>query len=379
MLKIYIIAGEASGDNIGAKLMAQLKSQCSDIEFYGIGGTKMQSLGLKSLFPIKELSLMGFFEILPHIFNLRKRIKQTVEHIISLDLDAVISIDSPGFSFKIIERIKGKTKAKLIHYVAPTVWAYKPKRAKKIAKLYDHLLTILPFEEPYFTKEALDTSFVGYPALENLPIISSDFFRYKFNIDQGSLIICLTPGSRSQEVKTLLPIFLSAAEIFINKNNHKAIVAISASAGVKHIIEEFKKYNNLKIIIVDEEDKHSLFSAANLAVSKSGTVTTELLFYHTPLIVAHKINFFSYLALKLMIKVKYVNILNILLNKELIPELLQGKCKAHIIAQELDKLNISVQTKWDNEVDYALEKLQNNHEKPSIVAAEKILSLIREP
>ena len=170
MLKIYLIAGEASGDNIASKLMDALKKQYPDIEFYGVGGSKMQSKGINLLFPSQDLALMGFFEIRPHILKLFKRIKQTIEDICLLQPDALITIDSPGFCFRVAKAVKAKFKGKLIHYVAPTVWAYGLKRAKKIAKIYDYLLVILPFEPEYFIKEGLATTFVGHPAIEDLKI-----------------------------------------------------------------------------------------------------------------------------------------------------------------------------------------------------------------
>lgn len=375
MLKIYLIAGEASGDNIASKLMDALKKQYPDIEFYGVGGSKMQSKGINLLFPSQDLALMGFFEILPHIPKLFKRIKQTIEDICLLQPDALITIDSPGFCFRVAKAVKAKFKGKLIHYVAPTVWAYGLKRAKKIAKIYDYLLVILPFEPEYFIKEGLATTFVGHPAIEDLKIFPKEIFRKKFKLANDSLLLCLAPGSRKQEVQALLPVFLDAASRLSKLINQKIIIAIPAQEQLKQFIVSYS--SELPIILVDEQDKQMLFSSADLALSKSGTITTELAFYKIPMVVAHKVNKFSYWLLKKMIKVAYVTIINLLAGKEIIPELLQDKCKAELIADELYRaITPGNKQEWTEEIENNLAKLQVDQEIPSDIAARMILRLL---
>lgn len=372
MKKIYLIAGEASGDNIGAKLMRALREKNLEVEFYGIGGDKMRLEGMKVLFPSKEIAIMGFFEVILHIFSLLKRIKQTVEDIIKIQPDIIVTIDSPGFCFRVAKQVKALVSCNLIHYVAPTVWAYKPERAKEIAKIYDHLLVILPFEPKYFEAEGLSTSFVGHPAIESLKIFPKEVFRSKFNISEDSLLLCLAPGSRLQEIKALLPIFLKAIKLI----NAKITVAIPTHEHLKETIREYNK-ENLPLILVKEEDKESLFSAADLVLTKSGTITTELAFYQTPMVVAHKINDISYLLLKRMIKVKYVTIINLLAKKELIPELLQKDCNSRLIAEKLSNYLIPAnKNAWKEEVRVNLAKLQCEEEMPSQHAARIILSFM---
>lgn len=324
MKKIYLIAGESSGDNIGSKLIKAIKLLEPDTLFYGIGGKKMREQGMNLLFPAEELAVMGFFEIIPYLPKFILRLKQTIRDILSIQPDAVITIDSPGFSFRVAKSIKKQLKGKLIHYVAPTVWAYKPDRAKKIAKLYNHLLVILPFEPQYFLKEGLNTTFVGYPAIEDLSISNRSVFRKKYHLSSDDLLICLAPGSRKQEIHSLLPIFLDSI-VQLQKNiKRKVIVAIPTQ---EHLNASIQKYipDSLKVILVEDEDKLHLFSSADLALSKSGTITTELAFYQLPTVVAHKINWLSYKLLKHIIKIQYVTIINLLAQKELIPELLQEK------------------------------------------------------
>lgn len=376
MLKIYLIAGEASGDNIGAGLIKALKKKNDLIQLYGIGGPNMEKEGLKSLFPMKEISLMGFAEILLHIPKLLLRIYQTVRHICQVNPDVLITIDSPGFCFRVASKVKSKIAGKLVHYVAPTVWAYKPERAKKIAKIFDHLLVILPFEPEYFLKENLATTFTGYPAIENFQVMPRELFRSKFNLREDDFVLSLTPGSRRQEIETLLPIFAAATKKFISSTDKKVLVACLIQPHLRSVVKEIigEKFN---VIFVDEHDKQALFNSADLALTKSGTITTELAFYKIPMIVAHKVNKLSYLLLKKMIKIKYVTIINILADKELIPELLQEKCNAEIISAKLiEYLNQDKAKNFKQEIQANLDKLMLKNAIPSQVAAEKILSLI---
>ena len=376
MLKIYLIAGEASGDNIGAKLMKAIKNQHSDIEFAGIGGDKMQAVGLESLFPMQELSLMGFLEVVPHIPKLWLRMRKTIADIKKFQPDVVITIDSPGFNFPIAKALKGKITGKLVHYIAPTVWAYKPKRAKKIAKIYDHLLVVLPFEAKYFLAEGLDTSFVGYPALEDLQIYAKEFFRYKFNIPKGNMLLCLAPGSREQEVKLLLPIFLDAVELLKQEISQDITVAIPCQNNLLPIIEEAKR-ESLDIILVSEEDKQSLFSSSDMALTKSGTITTEIAFYQVPMVAAYKMNKLTYWLIKRMVKISYATIINLLADKEIIPEMLQSKCNAKGLSKQLLTLmNLKERKQQLNDVSESILKLSVDEKSPSSVAAKKILEIV---
>lgn len=375
MRKIYIIAGEASGDNIGYKLMKAIRSQDSNVEFYGIGGDKMQEQKMNLLFSAKELSVMGFLEIIPHIFKFLRLIKQTIEEIIRIQPDVVITIDSPGFCFRVAKAIKDKIKGKLVHYVAPTVWVYKPERAKKIAKIYDHLLVILPFEPAYFLKEGLDTTYVGHPAIEDLEIQDKKIFRDKYKISKDNLLVCLAPGSRKQEVKRLLPVFLESVQYLAKKTKQNITVAIPAKNYLKKIIEEGLD-KSLDVILVDEKDKEGLFSSCDLSLAKSGTITTELAFYQMSMVVGYKINPISYWLLKRMVIGKYATILNVLADKELVPELLQDRCNSVELSEALYQATLSKnRTKWNKEVKLQLAKLQIGKKLPSQLAAEVILNI----
>lgn len=375
-MKIYLIAGEASGDNIGAKLIKALKERKSEIEFYGIGGEKMQEQGINLLFSSDHLSVMGFLEVIPSIPKFIKLINKTVEDIIKLQPDIVVTIDSPDFCFRVAKAVKEKFKGKLFHYVAPTVWAYKPERAKKIAQIYDHLLVILPFEPEYFLKEGLDTTFVGHPAIENLIKKSNIQFRNKYKIFENDVLVCLAPGSRKQEIQSLLPIFLESIRLLQKKIEKNITVAIPAKSNLKKLINSFLKDESFQIKLITEKDKEGLFSSADLALTKSGTITTELAFYTLPMVVAHRVNILSYWLLKKMIKVPYVSIINILAEKELVPELLQDKCNPKNIAEQLYKFTLEKnKISWKNEVQTQLKKLKISGKSASQLAADKIIEI----
>lgn len=375
MRKIYIIAGEASGDNIGSKLMKAIRLQDLNVEFYGIGGDKMQDQKMNLLFPAKELSVMGFLEVIPHIFKFLRLINQTIKEIIRIQPDVVITIDSPGFCFRVAKAVKDKIKGKLVHYVAPTVWVYKPERAEKISKIYDHLLVILPFEPKYFLKEGLDTTYVGHPAIEDLEIRNKEIFRDKYKIPEDNLLICLAPGSRKQEVKRLLPVFLESIQYLSKKIKQNITIAIPAKGYLKGLIEEGID-KSLEVILLGEDDKEGLFSSCDIALTKSGTITTELAFYQMPMVVGYKLNPISHWLLKRMVISKYATILNVLADKELVPELLQDRCNPVEVGEALYQATLSKnRTRWMKELKAQLVKLQVGDKIPSQLAAKVILDL----
>jgi len=311
-LKIFIIAGEASGDWLGAKLISEIHKTHPDAKFYGIGGIKMQAEGFQSMFGMQEISLMGFAEILPHLPNLLKRMKQTENEIRRIKPDVVVTIDSPGFNFRIAEKLQDMRPAiKLVHYVAPTVWAYKPERAGKVNRLFDKLLCILPFEPPYFA----NAEFIGHPVVEDgLDRGNAAGFRARHgNIGE---FICMMPGSRRGELKRNLPVFKTVAE-----NMGMDVVIIAADNAVIDV-SGWK----VKTVIVSNFEKADCFAAASAGVIKSGTSGLEFAFANKPYVVAYKISWPSYVIIKMMLKIKYANLLNIIAGRELVPELIQGNC-----------------------------------------------------
>lgn len=376
MKKIVIIAGEASGDKIGARIIKSL-NQIGPCHFLAVGGEEMARQNVTSLFPMEDISLMGFAEILPHIFKLKKRIAQTVQAIKDFAPDIVVTIDSPGFCYRVATLLKGNFSGKLVHIVAPSVWAYKPERAAKFAKIYDLLLTLLPFEPPYFTKEGLDTKFIGHFIFEQDLCHDPNIFKEKYKLNLSDKLICITPGSRVGEVRKHLAIFLSAImkvreEIDVN------IVIVAASQKIEDLIRDEIMKRGINNIIITQDDKFAAYKASDVALAKSGTNSLEIAQHGTPQIICYKLNFLSWFYIKSMIKIKFANLINIIADKEIIPELLQDKCNPDEIAQELMRLltQLQVRDMQVESVQSILETLKNPEGPASVIAAKEIVHLI---
>ncbi len=334
MLKIYIIAGEASGDLLGAHLMQSLKMQSMrPIQFFGIGGPRMIAEGLESLFPFYELSMLGFIEILPYVFNLTARIHRTVEDIQAKDPDILITVDCPGFCYRVARGLREEEYRSLfVHYVAPTVWAYKPDRAEKCAAIFDHLLVLLPFEPPYFKAVKLPCTFVGHAAVVETTVGDAGAFRAKYDIAPDVPLFCLLPGSRKNEVQKLMPIFAKAMTYLGQEYPNLAIAVAVPVNMMPHIAPYFKNCPFRAVVMSDDTDKKNAIAASNLAIVKSGTVTLEVAMAGVPMLVAYKVHPISAHIFKRMALVKYVNLINILMKKEVIPEMLQTLCTPFLLA-----------------------------------------------
>jgi len=376
--KFFIIAGEASGDLLGSKLIEQLRIANPQATFVGVGGELMQKQQLQSIFDMSDLAVMGFVEVLPHIFTIFRRIKQTINAIESYDPDFVITIDSPDFCFRVANKIAKKYKK--IHLVAPSVWAYRQSRAQKVAKIYDLLLAILPFEPPYFTKYGLKTVFIGNP-LASTEL--SDFekqqnnllFRQQNSISLKQIVILLTPGSRKSEVQKIFPQFILA----INKLSidfQDLVIVIPVVNKTKQLVQKMAKSLQVRHIFVDFSQKKMAFSASNFALAKSGTNTLEIALYRIPMIIGYKVNFLSYYLIKSLIKIKFVNILNLLQNKQVIPELLQQNCNANNFYQLLKNMIIQPQIAQQQieQVAISLQALKTEQD-PMLLASQQIMQL----
>jgi lipid-A-disaccharide synthase len=338
--RIFIIAGESSGDLLGANLMHALKELNPDIEFIGVGGAAMQEEGLQSLFPMEELSIMGIFEVLPNLVHILARMRQTVKAVIACKPQALITIDSPDFCFRVARKVKKKTKdIPCIHYVAPSVWAWRAGRAKKIARFLDHLLTLLPFEPPYFEKHGLGATFVGHPIVERMSQRGDGAsFRRKHRLKPAQPILCLLPGSRMTELDHLLKIFSKTSKMILHARHNTAIV-IPTLPHLKPHIEKFFVGRGLNPIITDNvAEKFDVFAASTVALAASGTVTLELALCDTPHIVAYKMGPLSAWIAKKIVRTRWVNLINILLQRPAVPEFLQENCEPKQMSQALLKL-----------------------------------------
>ncbi len=371
---IYIIAGEASGDVLGAGLMRELRAQQPDTRFAGIGGEAMQHEGLQSLFPYNDLAIMGFLEILPHIPRLLYRLRQTAQDIARQQPDAVITIDSPGFTFRLARKLLNGSRTHnipRIHYVAPSVWAYKPQRAHTTAQLFNLLLTLLPFESAYFEKEGLTTVCVGHPVLWNVAKGDGSAFRQRHAIDAEVPVLLLLPGSRVREIKRHLPLFLESAKFLPGFR-----LVVLASPSVKDIIT---RITGNAARVIDSSEKQDAFAAATLALSKSGTITLELAAANVPAIVAHRVNALSAWLFRRMVKIPYVSLVNIAAQQEILPELLQERCAVAEITCALHNLS-APEVREKQRLQYAkpLAMLKgDNTVHPDIIAAQSVMESLR--
>jgi lipid-A-disaccharide synthase len=380
-LRIFLIAGESSGDFLGAGLMRALKEQHPDIQFTGVGGSRMIGEGLRSLFPMEELSVMGLAEVLPKLFHIMSRIGQTASEILKAKPDVVITIDSPDFCFRVIKKVKaGKGKMPCIHYVAPSVWAWRPGRAKKVSRFLDHILTLLPFEPPYFEKHGLAATFVGHPIVERTAQRGdAGRFRKKYNIADAQKILCLLPGSRMSELSRLLEKFGEAMTAML-QNKPDIKVVVPTLPHLKKYIQDFFAGKGIDPIVIDqEEDKFDCFAAGKVALAASGTVSLELALTRTPHIIAYRLSAFSGWIARHMIKTPYANLINILVRRLVVPELLQDKCQPERIAQEMLDLmdNKELQATQLRGFQEALVMIGlEDPETPSQKAAKAVLSVV---
>ena len=327
MKKIFILTGEPSGDKLASVVISKLKQTNPSVEYLCVGSSHLSQLGIRSIFDLKEITYMGFTSVLLNIFKIMRKINVTVDEIIKFNPDILFSVDSPDFTLRVAQRVKKiNNNIKTIHYVAPQVWIWREGRVKKIKKYIDHILLLFHFEKKYFDKEKIINTFVGHPLLE---------VQKKFKVDFSSLIISkkkiisIFPGSRSSEVNILLPILIDFIKLMNIKFNDYFFV-FHATEVNKNLIVDFvknSKLNNAQVIS-DDNIKSQILSSSIFAVSKSGTVSLEICNSGIPSIIIYKINIINYFIMKSLIKVKFANIINIINDREVIPELLQSECNS---------------------------------------------------
>ena len=330
--KIYVVTGEVSGENIIYQILKEL-SKKNVINLYGIGGMQLKSLGLKPLFSYTELSIMGLLEVLPKIPKILFLLNKVVNDILKVEPDLIITVDAPDFSFRVLKRVKKRNSLlKNLHIVAPTVWAWKSGRAKKISFFIDNLFVLFPFESKYFTKYKINTKFIGHPILDLID--NRKKTRNKF-----TRVISLFPGSRKKEIKLHLKIILDFLIVYKDIHNYQVvIVGVDKYLYlISKIYDPYKSKLNIKIVSASQE-KQNIFNKTYLAIAVSGTITLELALNLIPTIVVYKLNTVSFSILKKLVKTKYISLINILLNKKVLPELVQKDLNERNLRVELDKL-----------------------------------------
>jgi lipid-A-disaccharide synthase len=373
--KIFIVAGEASGDVLGGKLLKSLKKIYSNIDVFAVGGPVIESAGAKLLFNCTDIALMGFSEILPKLPKVLLRLKQTVDAIEAFDPDILITIDSPGFNFRLVTRLRKRLGKRfpIIHYVAPTVWAYKKERADLVAELYDHILLLLPFEKPYFDKVGIESTYVGHPIIEDKLPKSIKAIKLETN----TVPIVIMPGSRAQEIHYMGGLFAKALKLLETRYNLKLKVLIPTLDSLESKVKKIFANLNAEVSIY-ETDKQTFFKTAKLALVKSGTSSLEMAKHNIPCVVGYKMFSLTYRYLKRIVYAKFISLINIILDKPVIPELIQEDCTTERIAAELyELLNTKVAKTIKSDYAKALKMLENDKGvAPSELAAKTVLGLL---
>ena len=379
-LLIFFVAGEASGDALGARLMASLREQTGNsVRFAGVGGTRMAEQGLESLFPMEDLSVMGLAEVLPRLPRLIKRLSETRRAVGRLQPSAVVTIDSPDFSFRLAKRLRGEGIPR-IHYVAPTVWAWRPGRARKIARILERLLVLFPFEPPYFEREGLSCCFVGHSVVESGAAHGNgEAFRRQRDIAPDAPLVCVLPGSRRSETSRLLPVFESALRDLVKaKPGLRAVVPLAPTVA-DEVARAIRSWPIPVETVTGEAEKFDAFAAADVALAASGTVALELALAGLPTVIAYKMNTVTAWLARRLVRVRFANLVNIVLDQEAVPELLQENCRADRIAEALHTLLSDQQARSDQISAFAsaLQALGTDGPAPSQRAAEAVLNTIR--
>lgn len=379
---IYLLAGEASGDALGARLMKEIAKQTGGfVRFAGIGGARMLEQGLESAFPISELSVMGLIEVVPHLPRLMRRINETAEQIERLRPAVLVTIDAPDFTLRISKLLLGKG-IPLVHYVAPTVWAWKSDRARKTAEFLDHMIALFPFEPPYFETVGLDCTFVGHPVVEGGAAYGDGLaFRKQHDIPLDAPLLCALPGSRADEVKRLLPIYRTVFDL-LSSDVENLHVAMPVADGMEnHISDVVSKWDGGIILVHGDQEKFNTFAASDVAVAASGTVALELAVAQTPSVITYRLNTISAWLARTLVKVRYVNLVNLLLDEEVVPELVLEKCKPRLIAGKLFNLfnDADARLYQVSAAQKAIEKLSLPDITPSERAAQVVLAHVTQP
>ena len=337
MKKIFILTGEPSGDKLASEVISKLKNNNPNIEYLSVGGSNLKNLGIQSIFDLKDITYLGFTSVLLNILKIRKKINITVEEIIKFNPDILFSVDSPDFTMRVAEKVKIiNPKIKTIHYVAPQVWVWRESRVKKIKNFIDHILLLFDFEKKYFDKENVKSTFVGHPLIENQKKIKTNLDNF---LTDNKKIISIFPGSRKSETTVLLPILLDFIQLMNQKNLEFSFVFHSTEENKEFIVNSIKDKNieNLHVIS-DDELKSQVLSKSIFAICKSGTVSLQVCSAQIPSIIIYKLNFINFMIFKFLVNVRFANIINIINNKEVIPELLQSECNANEIFKSVNYL-----------------------------------------
>jgi lipid-A-disaccharide synthase len=344
MKKIFILTGEPSGDKLASKVITSLKKINPNIEYLSVGGENLKSLGIKSIYDLKEITYSGFTKVLLNLFKINNKINLTVKAILDFNPDILFTVDSPDFTLRVAERVKNKnSNIKTIHYVAPQVWVWRESRVKKIKKFIDHILLLFSFEKKYFEKEEISCEFVGHPMLAEKRDDGIDINQI---IGKNKALISVFAGSRISEINMHMPILIDFIKLMENKYSDITYV-FHSNKDQNNLIHMFIKNSNLLNceVVSDNKIKSHILQKSIFAIVKSGTVSLEVCNAKIPSVIIYKMNYLNFIIIKALVKIKYANIINIAANEEVIPELLQSKCNAEYIYKIVSKfLNAPLET-----------------------------------
>ncbi len=326
MKKIFILTGEPSGDKLASEVVSEIIKKRTDLEFLSVGGSNLEKLGIKTIFEQKEITYIAFTDIILNFFKIKRKIKETVNEILKFKPDILFSVDSPDFSLRVAKLVKEKnSKIKTIHFIAPKVWAWREGRVKKMKKYLDHILLLFKFEKEYFDKEKLTNTFVGHPLLDKN-------INENVQIDQfldKKKIISIFPGSRVSEIKYHTPILINFIKKMNNKNPNYNFIFHTTDKNKELLLNYILKEQIQNIeIINDDKIKNRVLKKSIFAVVKSGTVSLEVCKMNIPSIIIYKMNIINFYIAKFLLNIKFVNMINIINNREVIPELIQSECNA---------------------------------------------------
>ncbi len=382
-MRVFLVAGEASGDRLGAALMAGLRS-LETVEFAGVGGPLMEAEGLSSLFAMDELSVVGLVEILPKYLHLRRRLSETVEAVLAFQPDVLITIDSPEFSLRVARDVKARSAIRTVHYVAPSIWAWRPKRAERLPGVVDQVLALLPFEPPLIEAAGVNCDFVGHPVVTE-PVATSEnvaAFKTRHALGDAPLLLVL-PGSRGGEVARLGPRFGAALELVCAKHPDLRVIMPTTGPRASQVREMASNWPGAPLIIAPDNmnieacisEKMCAFGAADRALAASGTVSLELAASDTPMLIAYDSSWLSREIISRMLLIDTLTLVNLVSETRAIPELLGKECRPDLIAPALLKLLGDPGPQHDA-MRVTMERLGRGGDAPGLRAAKAVLARI---
>ncbi len=383
-LTLMLVCGEPSGDRLGAQLMAALNALAGHqpVRIVGVGGTAMEALGLKSLFPLDDTAVMGLHEVVPRIPAILRRVRDVSDYALETRPDAVVLIDSPDFTHRIARRLKRLDKSiRTVNYVAPQVWASRPYRARRMARYFDLVLALLPFEAPFFEAHGLRAVFVGHPVVERVRhVAGGDILRERLGISREAKVLVVLPGSRMNEIRLLMPPFREAAERLARDIPNLVCLLPTVDHVAAAVRARSADWPTVLHILEDEADKFAAFDAADAGLAASGTVTSELALAGTPMVVGYKLGWLTYALARLFVTVRFATLGNIILDRAAIPEFIQKSCTGRRLAEAVLPLLHDTPERRAQLADLTAiaEKLGAGGEEPSLRAARALLAFVNE-